>query len=132
MPPLKRGKIAIVLADAIANGATLVDGNVVIGGGLSGAYPLFLDKTVEHLNGYFKKETGETVERMEVKAYNWHNKEDREEFLKYEPKKITIPFSDETVEWEATKKIAVGVSTLGTSQAVALGAYHFAMNHLTE
>ncbi len=121
---------ATVLADAIANAATLIDGNVVIGGGLSGAYPLFLDKTVELLNGYFKKETGETVPRMEIKAYNWHNKEDREAFLKYEPKKIAVPFSDDFVEYESEKKIAIGVSTLGTSQAVALGAYHFAMNRI--
>ena len=121
---------AHVLADAIANAVTLVDGNVVIGGGLSGAYPLFLDKTVDLLNGHFKKDTGETVDRMEIKAYNWHNKEDREEFLKYSPKKITVPFSDETVEWESEKKIAIGISTLGTSQAVALGAYHFAMNRI--
>lgn len=123
---------AVVLADAIANAATLVDGNVVIGGGLSGAYPLFLDKTVELLNGNFKKETGETVPRMEVKAFNWHNKTDREAFLKYNPHKIAIPFSDDFMEWEPEKKIAIGISTLGTSQAVALGAYHFAMNHLND
>ncbi len=123
---------AVVLADAIANAVTLVDGNVVIGGGLSGAYPLFLDKTVELLNGYFKKETGETVPRMEIKAYNWHNKKCKEDFLNYSPKKVAVPFSDEYVEWDETKKIAVGISTLGTSQAVALGAYHYAMNHLDD
>ncbi len=121
---------ATVLADAIANAATLIDSNVVIGGGLSGAYPLFLDKTVELLNGHFKKESGETFPRMEIKAYNWHNKSDREKFLKYEPKKIAVPFSDDFIDYEENKKIAIGISTLGTSQAVALGAYHFAMNRI--
>ena len=124
--------LAVVLADAIANAVTLVDGNVVIGGGLSGAYPLFLGKTVELLNGHFKKETGETVDRMEIKAYNWHNKQCKEDFLTYNPKKIAVPFSDEFVEWDNSKKFAIGISALGTSQAVALGAYHFAMNHLEE
>jgi glucokinase len=123
-------EFATVLADAIANAATLVDGNVVIGGGLSGAYPLFLDKTVSLLNGNFKKNTGEAVPRMEVKVFNWHNKKDKEEFLNYNPKKISVPFSDEVIEWDGEKKIAIGVSKLGTSQAVALGAYHFAMNRI--
>lgn len=35
-------EFAIVLADAIANAVTLVDGIVVIGGGLSGAWPVFM------------------------------------------------------------------------------------------
>ena len=43
----------IAAGDAIANATTLVDGLVVIGGGLSGAYPLFLPKLVEEMNHPF-------------------------------------------------------------------------------
>ena len=52
---------AVAAGDAIANALTLIDGLVVIGGGLSGAYPLFLPKLVEELNGHFDTLTG-----------NWH------------------------------------------------------------
>ena len=38
------------LGDALANAVTLIDGLVVIGGGLSGAAPLFLPKVVQEMN----------------------------------------------------------------------------------
>ena len=119
-----------VLADAIANAITLTDSNVVIGGGLSGAHPLFLPKTVELLNGYFTHDTGKTTPRLEISVFNWHNPQQREQFLRSEPEKIAVPFSDEIIEWDHHKKIAIAISSLGTSEAVALGAYHFALEYL--
>ncbi len=121
---------ATVLADAIANAVALTDSNVVIGGGLSGAYPVFLPKTVECLNGYFLGTGGKKIPRLEIKAFNWHDKLQQKEFLKSDYKTIAVPFSDEVVKWNSEKKIAVAVSLLGTSNAVALGAYHFAVNCL--
>ncbi len=120
-----------VLADAIANAITLTDSNVVIGGGLSGAHPLFLPKTVELLNGYFTNDAEKTTPRLEINVFNWHDPEQRRQFLENQPTKIAVPYSDEVVEWDSTKKVTVAVSTLGTSEAVALGAYHFAMNNLS-
>lgn len=61
-------------ADAIANAVTLVDGLVVIGGGLSGAYPVFLPKLVEEMNVPFETMLGEPLDRMEVVAYNLEDK----------------------------------------------------------
>ena len=123
-------KLSVVLADALANAITLTDSNVVIGGGLSGAHPVFLLKTVELLNGYFTTYENRKVPRMEIKAYSWHNDEERKRFLQSNTKEIKVPFSNETVQWESDKKIAISVSKLGTSQAVALGAYHFAVERL--
>ncbi len=120
-----------VLADAVANAITLTDSNVVIGGGLSGAYPVFLPKTVELLNGHFTDSAGKTTPRLEISVFNWHNPHQREQFLRSEPKKIAVPFSDEMIEWDHHKKVAIAISSLGTSEAVALGAYHFALEHLS-
>lgn len=123
-------KFGIVLSDAIANANTLVDGITVIGGGLSGAYPLFLPKTIEMLNRKFTRADGGKFPRMEVSAFNLEDEKDTQQFLNFEKKMITIPFSNETIPYYNEKKMGVGVSRLGTSEAVAIGAYALAIHKL--
>jgi glucokinase len=45
-------------------------------------------------------------------------------------KMIKVPFSDQQVWYDASKRVGIGVTKLGTSSAVAIGAYAFAMNHM--
>ena len=119
-----------VLADALANALTLIDGIAVIGGGLSGAYHLFLPKTIEMMNRTFTRSDGRKFPRMEVAAYNLEDENSRQQFLNYQKKMIRVPFSDETIPYYEEKKTGVGISRLGTSDAVALGAYAFAAEKL--
>jgi glucokinase len=123
-------KFAIVLADAIGNAVSLVDGLVVIGGGLAGAHPLFLDKVVTTLNGHFTKSGGGKVSRLEVAAFNLETAAGLSGFLEQKVEQIKVPFSDETISYSPDKKIGLGISRLGTSEAVAMGAYAFALNAL--
>ncbi len=118
------------LGDALANAVTLTDSCVVIGGGLSGAYPLFLQIAVNKMNGLLKRNDGGNIQRMEVFAYNWENPDCRTDFLKDDKIEIEVPFGNETTDYRNIKKIAVGISKLGTSNAVALGAYFFAKKEL--
>jgi glucokinase len=118
------------LGNALANAVTLTDSCVVIGGGLSGAYPLFLQTAVNKMNGLFKRKDGGNVQRMEIFAYNYENDDCRNDFLKDEKTIIEVPFSEESVPFRKNKKIAVGISRLNTSNAVALGAYSFAKKML--
>ena len=74
----------MVLADAIANANTLIDGITVIGGGLSGAYPLFLPKTIEMLNRKFTRADGGLFPRMEVSAFNLEDEKGMQRFLHFE------------------------------------------------
>ena len=120
----------VVLADAIANANTLIDGITVIGGGLSRAYPLFLPKTIEMLNRKFTRADGGIFPRMEVSAYSYEKEEELRQFLSFEKKMITVPFSAEKIPYYEEKKSLVGISRLGTSEAVALGAYELAINEL--
>lgn len=117
-------------ADAIANAVSLVDGPVVIGGGLSGAYPVFLDTLVENMNRHFITLSGETLERMEVTAFNFEDPASLNAFLRDTSREIPVPFSQEKVEYDPVKKIPVGVTPLGTSRAVSVGAYAFALDEL--
>ena len=121
---------AVDAADTIANAATLVDGLIVIGGGLSGAYPLFLPKLVEEMNLPFATMSGHPLPRLEVEAYNLEDQEELKKFLYSGSGRIQVPFSETTVQYDPGKKIGVGISKLGTSAAVSLGAYAFALSKL--
>jgi len=121
---------AVDAADTIANAATLVDGLVVIGGGLSGAYPLFLPKLVEEMNLPFATMSGHPLPRLEVEVYNLEDQEELKKFLYSGSGRIQVPFSETTVQYDPQKKIGVGISKLGTSAAVSLGAYAFALSKL--
>lgn len=123
-------RLSIALADAIANTITIFDASVVIGGGLSGAHSLILPTLVEELNKTWKTSQGTTVQRMEVFAYNLHHNDCLSDFIKNDDIQIPIPDSTETITYQVQKKVAIGVSHLGTSKAVALGAFAFALNAL--
>ena len=118
-------KFGSILADAIANATTLVDGLTVIGGGLAGASKLFLPKTIEMMNRKFNKQNG-TVPRMEITAFNLELPDELDRFLDYKKVMIDVPFSSEQLPYYPDKKTGVGITQLGTSKAVAIGAYAFA------
>jgi len=121
---------AVAAGDAIANAITLLDGLVVIGGGLSGAYPLFLPKLVEELNGHFDTITGNTLERMEINAFNIEDPFHAQTFYSSSSIEIPVPMSERRVIYDPIKKTGVGITRLGTSEAVSIGAYAFALAQL--
>ena len=104
----------------------------MIGGGLSGAFPLFLPKTVEMLNRKFTRTDGGIFPRMEVSAYSFEDDKEIQQFLYFNQKMITVPFSSEKVPYYEKKKTVVGISRLGTSEAVAIGAYALAIHKMGE
>jgi glucokinase len=116
--------------DAIANAITLVDGLVVIGGGLSGAYPLFLPALVEEMNRPFETVGGQPLDRMEIKAFSLEDEKSLKDFLAISAVEIEVPFSQNTALYDPMKKTGVGISRLGTSNAVSVGAYAFALQVL--
>ncbi len=117
----------IVLGQALANAITLIDGIIVIGGGLSGAHPLFLPKAIEVMNSKFVTNNNQTVQRLETFAYNLENPDCLKDFLHNDEEQIQVPNSDKKISYSSVKKIGIGISKLGTSKAVAVGAYAFAI-----
>jgi glucokinase len=118
---------AVAAGDAIANAITLIDGLVVIGGGLSGAYPLFLPKLVEEMNGHFDTMSGNSLERMEINAFNIEDPVHAQSFYSSSSIEIAVPMSERRVIYDPIKKTGVGITRLGTSEAVSIGAYAFAL-----
>ncbi len=123
-------EFAVVLADAIANAVTLIDGIVVIGGGLSGAWPVFMPTLMKKLNEPFTDFNGNTLSRMEIQAYNLQDANEMVNFTAKSGKMVRVPFSNKEVWYDHTKKIGVGITRLGTSSAVAVGAYAYAIKQL--
>ena len=123
-------ELTTVLADVIGNGLRCLDGIAVIGGGLSGAWPVFMPMLIKKMNEPYTDFNGNTIPRMETEAFNLEDAADCIRFVEKSGKMIKVPFSDQQVWYDATKRVGVGVTKLGTSSAVAIGAYAFAMNQL--
>ena len=118
-----------VAGDAVAQALTLVDGLVVVGGGISAAAPLFLPALVDAMNGAFERD-GNPMPRLVPHTFNFEDEGQRAEFLKSSARELTVPGSTRKVFYDPVQRTAVGLSRLGTSEAVSIGAYAYALNRL--
>lgn len=119
-----------VLGGVCATAATLFDSLIVIGGGLSRAHDLFMDSVLSEMNGSIKTCDGREIPRLAQKAYNLEDPVQLEEFVRGQEKPIRVYGSDRHVVSDPLKRIGIGITTLGTRQAVAIGAYAYAVNTL--
>jgi glucokinase len=121
-----------VVGDALGNALTLVDGLAVIGGGLSGASPLFLPALIAELNGAYTSPKGDPFHRLASRAFNLEDPAQLEEFLAGATRVVTVPGSTRQVKYDPMPRVGVGVSRLGTSEAVAIGGCAFALRKLDQ
>ena len=124
-------ELATALADVLANAISLIDGIVVIGGGLSGAWPVFMPMLIKKMNAPFMGLNGSPLSRMETEAYNLMDPQDMIRFTEKSGKMVKVPFSDQSVWYDPIKRVGVGITKLGTTSAVAIGAYAYAMQQLS-
>lgn len=117
-----------VLGEGIATMLTLMDGIVVIGGGVTGASDIFYPAMMKQLHSHYELSNGDALNRLIMKVYDWEDGEDKSLFLKGELRTITIPGTTETVTYDPLARTVVAKSALGTSNAIALGACMFALN----
>lgn len=116
--------------DAIAYAITLVDGIVVLGGGLAGASKYILPSLIEELNASISMMDGTIFPRLQMKVFDLDDERELACFAKGDAVKIPVPGTDRLIDYDPMKRIGITVSKLGASKAVALGAYVFALNHL--
>ena len=121
-----------VAGDAIAQAITLLDGLVVIGGGIAGAHRQFLPAVVDEMNSTYVAPNGERFPRLAQRAFNLEDPPQLEAFLRGEAKELTVPGSSRKVRFDGLQRTGVGISRLGTSEATAAGAYAFALRSLDE
>lgn len=120
-----------VAGDAIAQAITLVDGIVVLGGGLSGASRYFMPSLLEEMNSETGMMDGTRFPRLQMKAFNLDDEADFRLFAKGEAVQVPVPGTDRMIDYDPFKRIGVTVSRQGTNRSIALGAYVYALNQLS-
>jgi glucokinase len=124
-------RLGEAVGDAIANALTLIDGLAVIGGGLSNAHELFLPAVAEELDGFYTNPMGQKIRRLAFKAFNLEEESHLNKFVEGHTREIAVPGSDRKIKYDSLPRTGVGISRLGTSQAIAVGAYAFALRKLS-
>jgi len=119
-----------VVGEAMANAITMLDGLIVVGGGLAGAAELIFPSIIKELNSKIYSLDGRPLDRIPLKVFNLEDKASLEEFIKGQSHEIAIPRSEKKITYDPMRRTAVGLSRLGTSKAVSIGAYAFALNQL--
>lgn len=125
-------RLGEVVGDALGNALTLVDGLAVVGGGISNAWPLFLPSLLQELGSTYTGPNGNTFRRLGPAAFNLEDPVALEQFVKGDVREIVVPGSNEKINYDPLARIGVGISRLGTSEAVAVGAYAFALRALEQ
>ena len=118
------------LGDALCNVLTVVDGIAVIGGGVAGAKSLFVPAMMEEVHGQFVGATGAQFPRLAQKAFYLEDEAQMAAFLQGEVKQIQVPHTNERVTYDSMPRVGIGFSRIGTSKAISIGAYAFALHAL--
>jgi glucokinase len=123
-------RLGEVAGDALAAATTLVDGLVVLGGGLVGSARLFLPALVAEMNGRYRSLSGGIVPRLTVRVFNLENESDRGRFVEGDRRTVTVRGLGRKVQYDALRRVGIGLTRLGTSRAISVGAYAFALEAL--
>lgn len=118
--------------DAMAIAAQLIDGIVVIGGGITAARRWFLPELLKELRGDLSTLGGETVHRLQMQVFNLDDPGEFEKFAKGNSRTIPVHGTNMTVEYDDMKRIGITFSTLGASKAISAGAYAFALSKIDQ
>jgi glucokinase len=116
-----------VSGDALAQALTLVDGLVVVGGGLSSAWPLFLPALIAAVNGTY---SANGLRLLVPLVFDLQNPADLELFLRGDARQVQVGTSSRMMAFDSMRRTGVGLSRLSTTLAVAVGARAFALQQL--
>lgn len=118
------------LGDVIANLLSLTDGLVVMGGGIAGADSFFMPSLMQELGRNFDFRQHDPIPRLIQKAFNVNEETGQKGLCEITGKYIDLPGTDQQVYYDEQAKVAIGTSRIGTTQAISLGAYAFALKQL--
>ncbi len=82
------------------------------------------------MNSSFVTPDGNKFKRLVANVYNLEDKNDLQKFTSGSVKEITVPGTNKKIKYDPEMRIGVGVSKIGTSKAISIGAYAFALSEL--
>ncbi len=115
---------------AMASAATMMDGLVVIGGGITAASKYFMPSLLEEMRGRISTLRGDRIDRVQMRVFDLDNDGEFDAFARGEQRELKVYGTDRTVIYDPMKRIGVMISKLGASRAISVGAYAFALNRL--
>ena len=115
---------------AIVSALHIVDGMVVIGGGVSGAAKYILPGMMREMRRSISTFSGRDFDCLQMEVCNLMEADDHKRFLENTSIWVQVPFTNREILYNHTKRIGVAISTLGASKAIALGAYAFALQQI--
>jgi len=83
---------------------------------------------MEELASHYHPSNTDQLPRLVQRIFNLDNHQDSEAFYKDYSKEIPVPGTDKKVTYDPMPRLAIATSRIGASQAIALGAYAFALN----
>lgn len=116
--------------DAIIRALNIIDGLVVIGGGLAGAVKYILPGIMNEMNRQIGTFAGDSFPCLQMDVYNWEDEAERRDFLTPCDKEVFIPGTKIKVPYNYSKRIAVLCSREGTSCSIMRGAYAYALQSI--
>lgn len=119
-----------IAGDSMAIAAQLVDGIIVIGGGITAARHLIFPTLLSELRSSFATLGGDSVKRVQMEVFNLDDSTEFESFAKGNSKSIPIRGTNLSIEYDNMKRIGVTFSKLGASKAISVGAYAFALSQI--
>ena len=119
-----------VAGAAISTAVTIIDGLVVIGGGVSAASRWIMPALLEEMRSKLRTLGGDEVSLVQMKVYDLENADEFALFAKGETKKVKVYGEDRYVDYDCQKRVGIAISKLGASKAVSVGAYAFALSEL--
>lgn len=123
-------EMGITAAEAVAHALDIVDGLVVIGGGISHSHKYIIPPMVEALNSDIHTMAGAAFPCLQMTAYDLTTDEGMKDFAADGSVLVDVPGFDKKVRYCSDRKVGVTVTTIGTSEAVALGAYTYALSQI--
>lgn len=125
-------ELGLTAGEAIASALDIVDGLVVIGGGLAGAGKYILPGVMEALNGLVGTFSGSQFPLLQMNVYNWEDDAERAAFTRLGMDQVRLPHSTTAIPYLRQRSTCVGLSRLGASTAIMQGAYAYALNELNK
>ena len=119
-----------VAGAAISTAVTIIDGLVVIGGGVSAASRWIMPALLEEMRSKLRTLGGDEVNLVQMKVYDLENADEFALFAKGETKKVKVYGEDRYVDYDCQKRVGIAISKLGASKTVSVGAYAFALSEL--
>ena len=119
-------------ADSVIHALDIIDGLVVIGGGLSGAAKYIVPAMKEQMRSRLSTFGGDHFPCLQSEVYDLNDTEELAEFLRDDSTLVKVPGIERSVRYRNSRKTGIAVSSIGTSTAIALGAYAFALNNLSK